>query len=459
MTATTVHIGCGAGFAGDRWDAAVPVVASLARRAGPRYLMYETLAERTLALAQQARIENPASGYSPYLERILQPVLKTAKDAGIRIVSNFGAANPLGGARKILEMARDEGVTGLRVAVVIGDDLSAVMTESDIRGHGTVEGIAMPDSPMVAANVYLGARPIADALALGADVVVVGRCADPALALGPLLHEFGWSLDDLDRVAAGTMAGHLLECGAQVTGGYFADPGYKDAPDFGHVGFPIAEIGVDGDVVITKADHTGGLVSHRTVKEQLLYEMHDPSSYLTPDVTLDVTGVTVAEIGPDRVRGTGARGRQRPPTLKATVSFEGGWLGEGEITYAGPNARRRAELAIDVLRTRVRDLGTNWPLRFDMIGTVATFDGDGGDLRASRPWPDDGEYRVRMATQGGDKRTAQWIADEVLSLYCSGPAGGAGVRHRIAPLVTTASILVDRDRVQASARLVEEDES
>ena len=459
MTATTVHIGCGAGFAGDRWDAAVPVVASLARRAGPRYLMYETLAERTLALAQQARIENPASGYSPYLERILQPVLKTAKDAGIRIVSNFGAANPLGGARKILEMARDEGVTGLRVAVVIGDDLSAVMTESDIRGHGTVEGIAMPDSPMVAANVYLGARPIADALALGADVVVVGRCADPALALGPLLHEFGWSLDDLDRVAAGTMAGHMLECGAQVTGGYFADPGYKDVPDFGHVGFPIAEIGVDGDVVITKADHTGGLVSHRTVKEQLLYEMHDPSSYLTPDVTLDVTGVTVAEIGPDRVRVTGARGRQRPPTLKATVSFEGGWLGEGEITYAGPNARRRAELAIDVLRTRVRDLGTNWPLRFDMIGTVATFDGDGGDLRASRPWPDDGEYRVRMATQGGDKRTAQWIADEVLSLYCSGPAGGAGVRHRIAPLVTTASILVDRDRVQASARLVEEDES
>jgi len=459
VTATTVHIGCGAGFAGDRWDAAVPVVASLARRSGPRYLMYETLAERTLALAQQARIENPASGYSPYLERILRPVLKSAREAGIRIVSNFGAANPLGGARKILEMAREDGIAGLRVAVVDGDDLSAVMTEADIRGHGTVEGIGMPEGRLIAANVYLGARPIADALALGADVIVVGRCADPALALGPLLHEFGWSLDDLDRVAAGTMAGHLLECGAQVTGGYFADPGYKEVPDFGHVGFPIAEIGADGDVVITKADHTGGLVSHRTVKEQLLYEMHDPASYLTPDVTLDVTGVAVEEVGPDRVRITGARGRQRPPTLKATVSFEGGWLGEGEITYAGPNARRRAELAIEVLRTRVRDLGTNWPLRFDMIGTVATFDGDGGDLRASRPWPDDGEYRVRMATQGGDKRTAQYIADEVLSLYCSGPAGGAGVRHRIAPLVTTASILVDRDRVQASARLVEEDAS
>jgi len=230
-------------------------------------------------------------------------------------------------------------------------------------------------------------------------------------------------------------------------------------PDFGHVGFPIAEIAADGTVVIGKAENTGGLVSQRTVKEQLLYEMHDPSAYLTPDVTLDIGGVRVEEIGPDRVRLTGARGRPKPPTLKATVSFEGGWLGEGEITYAGPNARRRAELAIDVLKTRVRDLGTNWPLRFDLIGTVATFDGDGGDLRASRAWPDDGEYRVRMATKGGDRQMAQWIADEVLSLYCSGPAVGAGVCHRVAPLITTASILVDRARVTAGARLVSEDDA
>ena len=188
----------------------------------------------------------------------------------------------------------------------------------------------------------------------------------------------------------------------------------------------------------------------------MLYEVHDPSAYLTPDVTLDITGVRVEEVGPDRVKVSGARGKPKPSTLKATVSFEGGWLGEGEITYAGPNARRRAELAIEVLKTRVRDLGTNWPLRFDLIGTVATFDGDGGALRADQDWPGDGEYRVRMATRGGDKQMAQWIADEVLALYCSGPAGGAGVRHRIVPQVTTASILVERDRVRPSARLVEE---
>jgi hypothetical protein len=314
----------------------------------------------------------------------------------------------------------------------------------------------MPEGRMVAANVYLGAQAIADALAMGADIVVVGRCADPALALGPLIHEHGWSMDDLARIAAGTMCGHLLECGAQVTGGYFADPGYKDVPDFGHVGFPIAEVEADGTVTITKADRTGGLVSHRTVKEQLLYEMHDPANYLTPDVVLDITGVAIEEVGRDRVRITGAKGKRRPPTLKATVSFEGGWLGEGEITYAGPNARRRAELAIEALRTRVRDLGTNWPLRFDLIGTVSTFDGDGGDLRAANEWDTDGEYRVRMATKGPDKQMAQWIADEVLSLYCSGPAGGGGVRHRIVPQITTASILVDRAKVSAAAHLVEE---
>ncbi len=453
----TVYVGCGAGFAGDRWDAAIPVVETLANRDGPRYLIYETLAERTLALAQQARLQAPDAGYSPYLERILRPVLRAAKQAGVRVVSNFGAANPVGGALRVLDLARQEGVDDLKVAVVEGDDLTMEMSPDDIRGHDTVEGLDMQDGALLAANAYLGAEPIAEALALGADVVVVGRCADPALTLGPLIHEFGWTPDDLDRLAAGTVAGHLLECGAQVTGGYFADPGYKDVPDFGRVGFPIAEIGAEGDIVMTKADGTGGLVSHRTVKEQLLYEIHDPAAYLTPDITLDITDVRVEEVGPDRVRISGARGHPKPPTLKATVSIEAGWLGEGEITYAGPNARRRAELAIDVLRERIRSLGTNWPLRFDLIGTVSTFDGDGGDLRSDASWPDDGEYRVRMATRGSDRQTAQWIADEVLSLYCSGPAGGAGVRHRIAPQVTTASILVDRHRVTPRVRLIEGD--
>ena len=450
----TVFIGCGAGFSGDRWDAAVPIVETLAKRDGPRYLIYETLAERTLALAQLQKTRNPESGYSPYLERIVTPILKKASENNIRIVSNFGSANPAAAARKIRQIAGELGISELKVAVVEGDDLSEVLDEAGVRAHAPVEGLDMPETPLVAANVYLGAQPIADALALGADVVVVGRCADPALTLGPLLHEFGWSLDDLDRVASGTMAGHLLECGAQVTGGYFADPGFKDVPDFAHVGFPIAELGEDGTVIITKADDTGGLVSHRTVKEQLLYEVHDPSAYLTPDVTLDLTAVNVREVGENRVQITGAKGHPKPPTLKATVSFDGGWLGEGEITYAGPNARKRAELAIEVLRQRVRDMGSNWPLRFDLIGTVSTFDGDGGRLRESQDWSDDGEYRVRLATKGPDKQTAQHIADEVLSLYCSGPAGGAGVRMRTVAQIHTASILVDREKVAPRAYLV-----
>ena len=212
-----------------------------------------------------------------------------------------------------------------------------------------------------------GARPIAKALGLGADIVVVGRCTDPALALGPLINEFGWQENDWQQLAQGTMAGHLLECGAQVTGAYFADPGYKDVPDLAEVGFPIAEINSDGSIVITKAEKTGGIVSEQTVKEQLLYEIHDPENYFTADVILDISQVSVEQLAANRVRVSGANGKPYPSTLKATVSIEGGWMGEAEMTYAGPNALARAELAVEVLKKRCRNLGTIYPIRFDIL--------------------------------------------------------------------------------------------
>ena len=452
--ADIVHIGCGAGFSGDRFDAAGPVVETLAKRDGPRYLIFETLAERTLALAHLSKQRDPNTGYSPYLDDYLRPVLARAKESGVRIVSNMGSANPAGAARAILAIAAEEGIAGLTVAVVEGDDLLDVMTAHDVRAHDVVEGLEMGEE-LLAANVYLGAEPIAEALALGADVVITGRCTDPALVLGPLLYEFDWDRENWDLLAKGTVAGHLLECGAQVTGAYFADPGYKDVPDLARVGFPIAEIGRDGAVVVTKAENTGGMVSARTVKEQLLYEMHDPANYLTADVVLDITQVGVEEVGPDRVRVTGARGKPKPPTLKATVSFDGGYLAEAEITYAGPNALKRAELAIEVLRERYRMLGTNCPLRFDIIGTVSTHDGNGAALRTNTEWGADGDYRVRVAARTFDKKTADRISNEVLSLYCSGPAAGGGVRQSVTGQVQTASILVDRDRLAPKARLVE----
>src|SRR2546427_5156074 len=279
-------IGGAAGFSGDRTDASGPVVATLVADRGPAALMFETLAERTLAIAQLARRADPDAGSEPRLERFVGPVLKSCVEHRIPIVGNFGAANPRAAARVLRRLARDQGIRSLRVGVVEGDDLS------DERGRAILDRYLpeLDGAPaMVSANAYQGAKPIADALRAGAQIVVTGRVADPSLAVGPAMAHYGWSESEWDVLGRCTMAGHLLECGAQVTGGYFADPGYKDVPDLHAVGFPIVEIAADGSFVITKAANTGGLVDSRTVKEQLLYEVHDPAAYLTPDVTADIS--------------------------------------------------------------------------------------------------------------------------------------------------------------------------
>jgi len=448
-----VYIGCGAGFSGDRFDAAVPVVETLATCEGDRFLIFEVLAERTLAIAQRLRLNDPDAGYSPYLDHYIAPILQAAKQHKIRIVSNLGAANPVGAAKRIHAIAEELGVEDLKIAVVLGDDLLQVYSADAIRELPTMEGISLGDQEIIAANVYLGARAIADALALDVDIVLVGRTTDAALTLGPLIHVHNWAADDWDRLAQGTIAGHLLECGGQVTGAYFADPGFKDVPNLAEVGFPIAEIDADGGLVIGKAAQTGGLVSRATVTEQILYEMHDPANYLTPDVTLDVTGVRLQDIGPDRVRLTGARGKPPPATLKVTVSVDGGWLGEGEITYAGPNALARAELAASVIRRRSQILGIQEPLRVDIIGAGAVHDNDMSAKRRHKVLAGDGEYRVRAALRSMDQKTAQQISDEVQSLYCSGPAAGAGVRQYVSRQIRTASVLIDPENVLPHVRV------
>ncbi|MCC6193783.1 MAG: DUF1446 domain-containing protein [Burkholderiales bacterium] len=450
-----VSIGAGAGFADERPDAVQPVVADLAARTGPRYVIFETLAERTLALAQLARRADPGAGYTPQLAGFLTPIIRQCKQAGIGIVANFGAANPTGAARRILAIARDAGITNLRVAVVSGDDIKDTLGEDRIRCLPVTDGLPMGDQPILAANVYLGARPIAEALAYGVDVVVTGRCTDSALVLGPLIHEFGWAEDDWDRLATGTLLGHLLECSAQVSGGYFADPGYKDVPNLAQVGLPIGEVDEDGNLAITKAAGTGGQVSAATVKEQLIYEIHDPAHYIVPDVVLDVTGVTIAESEPDRVLVRGARGKPRTPTLKATISVEGGWLAEGEISYCGPNALARAELAGQVLAERLRIVGIQCPTRIDIVGTLSTFDSDRSALRNARSFPPDGDYRVRLSGNAPDKHTAERIANEVIGLYSTGPAGGGGVRKAVTSRVRTCSVLVDRTAVATDILLFE----
>lgn len=440
-TTGAMWVGCGAGFSGDRLDAPAPVVRTLVRSGRPAAIMFETLAERTLALAQLARRADPEAGYEPQLERLLAPILADCVRHRIPIVGNFGAANPPGAARAILALARRLGLAGVRVAVVAGDDLVADGAAGALERE---DGAPFRADRMITANAYLGAGPIVEALATGADVVVTGRVADPALALAPLVHHHGWALDDLARIAAGTLAGHLLECGAQVTGGYFADPGLKDVPALADVGFPVVAVEPDGTMTLGKADDTGGLVTRRTVTEQLLYEIHDPARYLTPDVVLDVTGVELADAGPDRVRVTGARGHPRPERLKVIVGVDGGWLGEGEISYAGPNAAARARLAREVVTARLAGAGR---VRADVVGVASVLNDDRGTwLDARTAAPED--VRLRIAVASPDRAEAARAHEEVLALYTCGPAGGGGVRGGVRPRVSTEAAYVSRDRVR-----------
>ena len=442
-------VGCAAGFSGDRTDAAAPVVQALVDSGRPAVLIFETLAERTLALAQLARRGNPEAGYEPLLDDLLRPVLAQCLRHGVRIVSNFGAANPHGAALRIQQLARELGARRPRVAVVHGDDLSGPHHRALLE---RALGPAMPTEPIVSANAYIGAQPIADALRAGADIVVCGRVADPSLVVGPALAHYGWQLDDWDRLARATMAGHLLECGAQVTGGYFADPGYKDVAGLACLGYPIAEIDADGHCSITKPAGTGGRVDERTVKEQLLYELHDPAAYLTPDVVADITGAHVAQAGTDRVRLDGVRGHARTPTLKVNVCFESGWFAEGEISYAGARAEARARLAGEVLRERLAGVA---PLRIDLIGVASVFGDDAGRWLAAQAPGDARDVRLRVALQHQDHASAQRLVREVTALYCCGPAGGGGVRTAMRPRLGTVSCLVPRAAVTTGFTLLD----
>ncbi|ABM42005.1 protein of unknown function DUF1446 [Acidovorax sp. JS42] len=442
-------IGCAAGFSGDRLDAAAPVVQALVDSGRPGVLIFETLAERTLALAQLARRANPDAGYEPLLDELLRPVLAQCLQHGVRIVSNFGAANPLGAALRIQQLAAELGTRRPRVAVVHGDDLSGAQHRAVLE---RALGPSMPAQPIVSANAYIGAEPIAQALRAGADIVVCGRVADPALVLGPALAYYGWCMDDWDRLARATMAGHLLECGAQVTGGYFADPGYKDVPGLARLGYPIAEIDAEGHCTLTKPPGTGGRVDERTVKEQLLYELHDPAAYLTPDVVADITQASVAQIGSDRVHLQGVRGHARPPSLKVNVCFESGWFAEGEISYAGARAEERARLAGDVLRERLASVA---PLRVDLIGVASVWGDDAGRWLAAQASQGARDVRLRVALQHRDHASAQRLVREVTALYCCGPAGGGGVRTAMRPRLGTVSCLVPREAVNPGYTLLD----
>ncbi|MDE1914867.1 MAG: DUF1446 domain-containing protein [Sphingomonadales bacterium] len=437
MGMTGIRIGAGAGFAGDRIEPAVELI----EKGELDYLCFECLAERTIALAQLARQHDPGAGYDPRLEKRMRAVLGPAMAKGVRIISNMGAANPLAAMQAALGVARDMGLTGIRMAAVLGDDVLSVISGQDhtlIDRTGTLAQLAP-----ISANAYLGAFPIARALAQGAQVIFTGRVCDPALFLGPMIHAFGWGEQDWTLLARGTAVGHLLECAGQLTGGYFADPGFKDVPGLARLGFPLAEVSPDGHAVLTKVAGSGGRLSLASAREQAMYEILDPARYLQADVVADFTTLRLTEIGPDRIAVSGARGLPRPETLKVSVGYRDGFIGEGQITYAGPGAVARGQLALDIVRERIAMLGLPVEeVRYDLIGVnsahVGAYHGDPAEVRA------------RVAARAQDAATAAEIGAEVEALYLNGPSGGGGVTTSLREVVAVASILIGRDVVQPS---------
>jgi hypothetical protein len=456
MPADKIFVGCGSGFSGDRTDAAVHVLNTLIESAKPSFLVYETLAERTLALAHIEKVRDPSKGYEPQLESFLRSVLKACVAHRIPIIGNFGAANPKAAAEVVLGLARELRIPRIKIGLIEGDSLLETIPSEKLKKWDTTPPIREgAGGHVLAANVYLGAKEIVDALAQGADVVVTGRVADAALFLAPIAFYFNYKWDDWNKLAIGACVGHLLECGAQVTGGYFADPGFKDVSDLSNVGFPIAEVTATGELLITKARGTGGNVSERSVKEQLLYEVHDPYAYLTPDVTLDFSDVSVKEISHNRVQVSGLKGKRRPEELKALICTDGGYIGEAEISYAGPNAANRAHLAVEVLRNRIRLFHGALKHRLDMIGVGSVFNDDGGKwLAAVSPAPVS-DVRVRLAVQTDNRVSAQNALREVVALYTSGPAAGGGVRQNIVPRIQTHSTLIPRELIKTRVILKE----
>jgi len=436
VSARPLRIGCGAGYSGDRIEPAIELV----ERGTLDVLVFECLAERTIALAQQAKAADPDAGFDPRLNERMEAVLPEARRRSVRIVTNMGAANPPAAAARTRATAERLGVRGLTIAVVTGDDVRELVTNGSFSAQETGETLTRDN--VVSANAYLGAEPIAEALRRDAHVVITGRVADPSLFLAPISVHHGWAADDWTLAGRGTLVGHLLECAGQVTGGYFADPGVKDVPDLARLGFPIAEVDADGTAVITKVAGSGGCVTGATCKEQLLYEIHDPAAYVTPDVVADFSTARVTDLGGDRVRVEGAGGRPRPDTIKVSVGQFDGWIGEGQISYAGAGAKARGRLAAEIVTERLRLIGVApLELRTDLIGVDALHGGHGA--RGSEPY----EVRLRVAARTATAADAWRVAREVESLYTNGPAGGGGASTVVRQVLAMRSTLVPRDRV------------
>lgn len=438
----SIRIGSGAGYAGDRLEPALVLM----EKGNIDYIAFECLAERTIALAQQEKLRNPEKGYNALLEYRMEKVLPLAHRNKIKVVTNMGAANPEGAARVVAKMASDMGLTGLKIAAVLGDNVYDKLDKyQDTLVWETGKTVKELDGEVISANVYMGIDGIVEALENGADIIITGRVADPAIFMAPLVHEFGWSREDWNLLGKGTLVGHLLECGGQVTGGYYAEPGKKDVENLAELGFPIIEVREDGDFTITKVEGTGGLVTKDTCAEQMIYEIHNPEQYLTPDCVADFSHVSFRNIGKDLVEVTGATGTAMTDTLKVSIGYKDCFIGEGEMSYGGPGCYERAVLAGEIVakRLELRQIPID-ELKIEIIGVNSLYR---NSERAYMVTPE--EVRLRVAARTKTKADALKIGEEVETLYTNGPAGGGGATKGISDIVSVASILISRDDVKA----------
>ncbi|MDT8339969.1 MAG: acyclic terpene utilization AtuA family protein [Longimicrobiales bacterium] len=443
-----IRIASGQGFWGDDLEAPVRQV-----EGGPiDYLMMDYLAEVTMSIMQKQRARDPSAGYARDFIPLMERILPACVQKGIRVVTNAGGVNPEGCAEALVEAGRRAGVAGrARVGRVEGDDILDRLDDLLAQGHElnhmeTGESLATIRDRVQSANVYIGAGPIVEALRLGADVIVTGRSTDTALTYGPMMHAFGWSPDDHDRIAAGVVAGHINECGAQSTGGNCLAEWWS-VPDMAAVGFPIIEARPDGSFVVTKHHGSGGRVTRRTVTEQIVYEMGDPGSYITPDVIADFTTIRLEEEGPDRVRVHGVKGGPRTDFLKVSIAYGDGWKATGTLTYAWPDAAAKAQAAARVLRERLDLLG----LHFDAVRTeLVGWDSTHGHL-AGPPPADLPEVELRIGVRGRDRAAVERFTREIAPLVLTGPpsvTGFAGGRPRVQEIMAYWPALIRREAVE-----------
>jgi len=442
-----IRIANGQGFWGDWLEAPVRLVDQ-----GPiDFLVLDYLAEITMSILQKQKEEDPNLGYARDFPPLIGRLAHKLRDRGIRVVANAGGVNPTACAQAVLKAA-----PGLKVAVVHGDDVYSRIDDFlakgyELRDMDTGEPISTIRKQILSANAYIGAFPLAEALDTGADVVIAGRSTDTALTLGPMVHKFKWKPDDWDKLAAGTIAGHIIECGAQCSGGN-CQVDWANIPDMADVGYPIVEAEADGSFTVTKHSGTGGRVHSDTVKEQLLYELGDPRRYITPDCIADFTSIQLSDSAPDRVRVTGITGGPRPPTLKLSISYTNGWKAIGTLVYSWPQALGKARAADSIVRARLAALGLSYEEIYTEFFGVNACQG-----AAAPPNPDPPEVQLRIGVRGQDRKAVDRFTRELIPLVLNGPPGATGFgdgRPPVREIVAYWSALLPREEINTRVEVI-----